>query len=55
MKVTRIFNKENTLNINELVNITIQKEVENYLQSLYTYKQVNKTTSSNSLEKGDVA
>ncbi len=35
MKVTRVFNKENTLNINELVNITIRKEVENYLQSLY--------------------
>ena len=55
MKVTRTFNTENTLSLNEMVNITLEKEIENYIHSLYTYKQVNKTTSSNSLTKGDVA
>lgn len=55
MKVTRIFSTENTLSLNELVNITLEKEIENYVQSLYTYEQVNKTTSSNLSKEGDVA
>lgn len=55
MKVTRIFNPENTLSLNKLVNIPLEKEIENYIQSLYNYEKVNKTTSSNLLKEGDVA
>ena len=55
MRITRIFNTENTLSLNELVNIALEKEIENYIQYLYTYEKVNKTTSSNLSKKGDVA